>query len=354
MSKNNAMEELSDLKITVGLVTYNRPEFLKEAVHSVLQQSYKNFELLISNDYVESEVTLESLGIMNDSRIKIINQESNLGEIRNLNYLLEIAQSEWFVWLADDDLFHPEFLMLAKDVILDNRSSNIVGFFSNYSAANSPNDVFPKPLKSSNCLYFDAKSFLFEYTARKIPLVGCYGIMRISTLRKVGGIPRLGDSFGPYGDTLIPILLIEHGNLCWLDESLIFFRSHAESLSNKSIEFSAFSSAEDDFLRSLKRVCASKNVSISPERVIANMVGWFTGNEWSVLSRNVSLSGFVVAKEFIKYQININIPRLSLRHSIFHILSLFRFLGKLFISKSYKAVLSAIEKGLSACLKTRP
>lgn len=347
------MEGLPELKITVGLVTYNRPDFLKEAVHSVLNQSFGNFELLISNDYVESMVTFESLGIKHDSRIKIINQENNLGEVKNHNYLLEIAQGEWFVWLGDDDLFHPEFLMLAKNAITNKKNVNAVGFFSNFIASNSPNGLFPGLLKSMECLHYDAPNFLLEYTARKNPLIGCYGVMRTAVLRKIGGLPQLGDSFGPYSDTLIPILLVEHGDLCWLDESLIFFRTHAESQSNKSFHFSAFTSAEIEFLEHLKRICVGGHWNISSDKVIANMVEWFSENEWAVLARNPSINKYVIAKEFIKYQLNVNIPRLSVIHRITHALFVFRFLGKRFIFAVYKIVRSAIQKLLSIFKKIR-
>lgn len=336
------MEKLSEIKLTVGLVTYNRPELLKEAIHSVLQQSFTNFELLISNDYVGSMVTLDSLGIKHDPRIKIINQESNLGEISNLNYLLEIAQGDWFVWLGDDDLFHPEFLMLANNAILDSKNKNIVGFFSNYIAEKSPDGIFPQSLKSSNCLYYDAPNFLLDFTSRKTKLVGTYGVMQTAVLRNVGGMPLLGNSFGPYSDTLIPILLLEHGDLCWLDESLIFFRTHAESQSNKSYEFSAFTSAEVDFLEELKRVSISKHVNTITDKVIANMVKWFSEFEWVVLDRNPTLNEYAVTKEYVKYQINVNIPRLSFKYSMAHVLFMVRFLIKRFIFKGYRLVSTAI------------
>ena len=74
--------------ITIGLTTYNRPDCLKESVLSVLNQKYKNFRLIIGNDFPESKVTFETLGIDKDSRIDIINFEENIGEIDNLNYLL--------------------------------------------------------------------------------------------------------------------------------------------------------------------------------------------------------------------------------------------------------------------------
>jgi len=333
-------------------MTYNRPEFLKQAVHSVLQQSFKNFELVISNDYPEVAVTFDSLGIKNDSRIKIVNQDRNLGEVSNMNHLLDIAQGEWFVWLADDDLLHPEFLLLANKTILNNQNVNVVGFFSNYSAASCPDGVFPPHLKLSKCLCYSSSRFLMEYSSRKNPLIGCYGLMRVCTLRKVGGIPLLGSSFGPYSDTLIPILLAEHGSLCWLDEPLVFLRTHADSLSCKSVEFSAYTSAEDDFLENLKRVCASKTVNIRPDKVIANMVRWFSYNEWAVLWRAPSLSKYAVYKRFIKYQVSVNLPRLSLKYRINHLLFIFRFLGTRLVFGVYERLHAAFESIVSAYPKS--
>ncbi|CAN1525602.1 WcaA Glycosyltransferases involved in cell wall biogenesis [Methylophilaceae bacterium] len=340
------MKAFSKIKITVGLVTYNRPEMLKEAVHSVLQQSFPNFELLISNDYLGSTVSFESMGIKYDSRIKIINQKSNLGEIRNLNYLLEIAQGDWFVWLADDDLFHSEFLMLANNAIHKSENVNMVGFFSNYISATNPDGLFPKSLKSNECIRFDDSDFLLNYTARNTALIGCYGVMRTDVLRKVGGLPQLGNSFGPYSDTLIPILLIQHGDLCWIDEKLIFLRTHAESQSCMSTEFSAYTSAEIEFIDQLKRVCGKAHLNINLNKFVSNMVIWFSENEWAVLNRNPLLTKLAVFKEFINYQININIPRLSLKYTIVHGIFIVHFLFKHFIFNFYRLILRVIKSRL--------
>lgn len=316
------MNELLDLKITVGVTTYNRPGFLKETIHSLLQQSFRNFELIISNDYPAVAVTFDSLGIQNDSRIKIINQATNLGEMNNMNYLLDIAQGEWFVWLGDDDLLHPEFLMLANKAILNNQESNIVGFFSNYISVPCPDGVFSLPLGSNKCLNYSASNFLLDYTSQKIPLVGCYGLMHAATLKKIGGMPKLGNSVGHYSDTLIPVLLVEHGNLCWLNEPLVFYRAHPDSLSHKSTDFSAYISAETDFLENLKRVCASQTVNMKPDKLIANMIKWFSSLEWIILCRSPVLSKYAVSIIFIKYQLSTNFPRLSLRYRIDHTLYL--------------------------------
>jgi len=339
------MDALSDIKITIGMTTYNRPEFLREAVQSVLQQSYKNFELIISNDFIERAVIFEDLGIENDSRIKIINQVQslghNLGDIKNMNFLLEIAQSEWFVWLADDDLMHPDFLKHARETIMQNQEKNVVGFFSNYISASSPADLFPPQLGLNKPICYRALDFLLDYSSRKCSLIGCSGVIRTTTLRRIGGIPQLGNSFGPYGDTLLPILLIEYGNIFWLDEPLIFFRTHAESISCKSIEFSAYTSAESDFLDQIIRICSTKKLTESRDKIIANMTRWFSQNEWVVLSRISTVTGIVKMKIFLKYQLAVNLTRLSFKYKINHIHFVARMVIIKLLSNCYQKLKSA-------------
>ncbi len=327
---------MSDIRITVGITTYNRPEFLKQAVRSVLKQSFSNFELIISNDYTDIPVTPDVLGIETDSRIKIVNQKLNLGEVRNMNYLLEMAQSEWFVWLADDDLVHPEFFMLANKCINKNKGRNIVAFYSDYSSSDSPDGIFPAELKLKNYFCYDASEFIRCYSARKISLIGSCGIMNTEALKKIGGFPLLGNSFGPYGDTLIPILLTQQGNVCMFEESLMFLRTHADSLSCKSSEFSAYSSAEVDFLGRVKHVCNNKFIDIELDEIVANIIRWFANDEWAVLSRVGSLSRHKVVTKFIKYQLNVNLGRLTFKYKLVHIIFILSFFSKLFFYRMYR------------------
>ena len=74
--------------ITICLTTYNRLNLLRESVKSVLNQTFKDFQLVIANDYVEKEISMKNLNLSNDPRVKIINNKKNLGEIDNSNNIL--------------------------------------------------------------------------------------------------------------------------------------------------------------------------------------------------------------------------------------------------------------------------
>lgn len=306
-------------KISIGITTYNRPEFLREAVASVLQQSFQDFELIISNDYLPAPVTWDSLCMESDVRIRIVNQPVNLGEVKNMNFLLKEARGDWFVWLADDDLLHPEFLSLANRAISDSRRLDLAGFFPNFVSAASPSGLFPAGLKGAECEFYDVSRFLQDYSSRKITLVGTYGLLRTDLLLQIGGVIRLGNSFGPYSDNLVPMMLVGQGSLAWLDEPLVFLRTHPESLSCKSTDLSAFTSAEDDFLEYLGPICADEQAVGNSQQITANMIKWFAHNELAVLSRDGELKLSQVIGQFFGYQLQHHLPRLSMKYKLGHI-----------------------------------
>ncbi len=181
-------------KITVGITTYNRPSFLRAAVASVISQSYQNFEIIISNDYLDKPVSIESLLDRKDPRVTVINQARNLGELDNMNFLLSIATGKYFTWLADDDLMLPNFFAKAMKSLQTNQNINCVGFYSSFSAAVNymSHPLFNRAPPEITLL--DQSLFIELYTARKISLIGCYGIFNTEKLREIEGITRLGRS----------------------------------------------------------------------------------------------------------------------------------------------------------------
>jgi glycosyltransferase involved in cell wall biosynthesis len=306
-------------KISIGITTYNRPEFLREAIVSVLNQSFHDFEIVVSNDYLAVPVTWENLKIAEDSRVRLVNQMINLGELKNMNFLLHAVRGEWFMWLADDDLIHPEFLSKAIEVIRGASSRKMAAVYSNYMAAEDPLGVFPEYVKQGEIKYFNKLEFIEEYSSRNVPLVGTYGLMRTAMLREIGGIIPLGNSFSPYSDNLIPLMLVKLGDIAWLEEKFVFLRTHSESLSCKSTDVSAFTSAEDDFLIYFNHILTSVEFGINSERIRAKMITWFAHNELAVILRDAELTLWQKISTFIRYQLKHHLSRLPPKYKVLHI-----------------------------------
>src|SRR6267154_1933824 len=84
--------------VTVGMTTYNRPESLKGALDGVINQTYKNLEIIISEDCSPCEKTKSLLReyAQRDNRIKYISQKANLGPSTNIYFVLTQATGEYF------------------------------------------------------------------------------------------------------------------------------------------------------------------------------------------------------------------------------------------------------------------
>ncbi|MDH4129096.1 MAG: glycosyltransferase family 2 protein, partial [Spirochaetota bacterium] len=91
--------------VSVGIPTYNRPEGLRRTLECITGQTYKNLEIIVSDNCSSGNET-QNIGkefLEKDSRIKYFRQEENKGMEFNFKFVLEKASGEYFMWAADDD-----------------------------------------------------------------------------------------------------------------------------------------------------------------------------------------------------------------------------------------------------------
>lgn len=97
--------------------TYNVAPYVKEAIVSVLQQTYKDFELLVIDDCSTDE-TVEVVRSIEDARIRIMQNEKNVGLAENLNRGLSLINTELVARMDGDDIAEP-FWLEREIAILD-------------------------------------------------------------------------------------------------------------------------------------------------------------------------------------------------------------------------------------------
>ena len=96
--------------VSVLMPVYNTAvPFLREAVQSILDQSFQNFEFLIVDDGSTGE-TRRYLEQLHDPRIRLIRNEKNLGVTKALNIGLRAAQGRYIARMDSDDVSYPERL----------------------------------------------------------------------------------------------------------------------------------------------------------------------------------------------------------------------------------------------------
>ena len=96
-------------KISVLFPVYNTPEpFLREAVESILNQTFSDFELIVINDASPDENVEKVVLSYHDDRIRYYRNEKNLGISPTRNKLIDLAQGEYLAVMDHDDISLPE------------------------------------------------------------------------------------------------------------------------------------------------------------------------------------------------------------------------------------------------------
>ena len=99
------------MKVSVIMPYFDKKEFVEASIHSVLSQTFENFEIIIIYDDTSQEdfefiKDLEKL----DNRIKVLKNKNNIGAGRSRNKGIEFSRGEYLAFLDCDDLWLPNKL----------------------------------------------------------------------------------------------------------------------------------------------------------------------------------------------------------------------------------------------------
>ena len=210
-------------KVTVLMPVYNASRFLIEAVNSMLNQTFTDFEFLIINDG-STDGSDEMLKTFFDERIRVINNIGNEGLIRTLNKGIALSKGEYIARMDADDISLPgrlekqvQFLDANKDVaILATRLIQI-------------NE------KGETAGYWMEDQVTVTETRIKntLPVINCIGhptiMMRKGVIEKFGYRPWLtySEDWGLWLE-----VLAENWRIAKLEEPLLKYRIHNESVTS--------------------------------------------------------------------------------------------------------------------------
>jgi glycosyltransferase involved in cell wall biosynthesis len=97
---------------------YNGDQFVEEAIECILNQTFKDFVIFISdNASTDQTANICKRYAAEDRRIIYFKQDKNIGHVRNFQYLKNQNYGEYFMWAAVDDRRSPEFLESLVDVL---------------------------------------------------------------------------------------------------------------------------------------------------------------------------------------------------------------------------------------------
>ncbi len=130
--------------VSVIMPTYNHDRFIGDAIDSVLNQTYKNFELIIIDNYSKDD-TEKIVASYKDDRVKYLKFKNNGVIAASRNYGIKHSRGEYIAFLDSDDMWLPEKLEKQIKVFQDsNETSMLYTRFKTIEGDIISNKIFPK------------------------------------------------------------------------------------------------------------------------------------------------------------------------------------------------------------------
>lgn len=209
-------------RMSIGIPVYNGEKYLSEAIESILNQTYDDFELIIS-DNASTDGTQEICEeyASHDNRIIYNRLQKNLGAAKNYNVLLDYACGEYFKWAAHDDYLAPEFLERCVEA-LDSEESVVLAY-PRTALVDHKEKIFGKYADDLNLISPSPHRRFEKFLMNPGLCHAVFGLIRLSTLRnteKIGNYPR--------SDRNLLGELSLHGKFHEISEYLFFRRIHPD------------------------------------------------------------------------------------------------------------------------------
>ena len=206
--------------VTVVTVTYNSSMYVRDAIESVLAQSYDHLEFIIADD-CSTDNTWSIIQEYNDPRINSYRNEKNLLEYPNRNKALEKASGKYLIFIDGDDVMYPhglEFMVRMAESFPDSAMAVMRAYRPNiiYPVEVSPHDLFVAEYFHKSLLDIAFTNTLFT----------------TSVLKEMGGLPTGYIS----GDTYIRLKIARQYPCLLINDNLTWWRVTPGQASSKLVD----------------------------------------------------------------------------------------------------------------------
>ena len=214
-------------KIDILLATYNGEKYLKEQLDSILNQTYKNIRIIISDD-CSKDTTPEILKEYQkkDDRIELHIQKNNLGVVKNIEFLLKQVKSPYYMLADQDDYWLPEKAEKSLEKLKEEKADLVFGDLEvvdkNLNTMYSSfNDYMLLTRKINK--YINSYKVNYLYNC----ITGCTVLAKKETIEKI--IPLPTNSKRVLHDHWIGLMVALNGKLAYVPEKYIRYRQHGNN-----------------------------------------------------------------------------------------------------------------------------
>lgn len=211
-------------RVSIGFPVFNGEQYLAEALDSLLNQSYTDFELILcDNASTDSTPAICRRYAALDARVRYVRHPTNIGAMQNWYRSFALSSGEYFTGAAHDDRYHPEFLQKCV-AVLDADPTVAVCYTKTQiidQAGNSRGE-FTVALDTTSP---QAHVRLYNVIGIDYLCIQLYGVMRSSSFGRTR--PYTG-YYGSDRNALAELALL--GKIYEIPEALFYHRLHPQAL----------------------------------------------------------------------------------------------------------------------------
>jgi glycosyltransferase involved in cell wall biosynthesis len=206
--------------VSVCIPVYNGENYLLDSIKSALEQNYSNFELLIL-DNCSTDRTATIVRELNDSRMRYVRNDKNIGSIKNFNKCLELAKGEYFLLLPHDDLLMPDSIINFVKGLEDPQ----VGFvYSSIRVVNADGELTHSKVNHDSDKLFSVEETVSDIIDNFNPIQ--LAMARTSILQRLGGFDI---KYGLFCDVHLWLkVAFDDWKSCYKKEPFFCHRAHSE------------------------------------------------------------------------------------------------------------------------------
>jgi glycosyltransferase involved in cell wall biosynthesis len=203
---------------TVVIPTFRRPEFLREAVASVLSQTFTDFELIVVDDDPEGSAR-EALTQFDDPRLHYLRNDRRRGGAGTRNAGIFRAKGKWIAFLDDDDVWLPKKLELQHRKVLE-VESDVGLIYTGFASYDFDTRRVIATRHPRMC------GWIFDELLYTNHIGGLFSVaVRSDLLKEIGGFD---ERFPALQDIDLYVSLSRHCKVAYVDEVLVWARKEHE------------------------------------------------------------------------------------------------------------------------------
>lgn len=214
--------------LEIFIVTYNRADYLKKSIESVLQQTYEKFDLIIL-DNCSTDHTKKVVESFCDNRIQYICHAKNIGSIENINYAISHAQNKYFMVFHDDDVMYPSMIETQLNIMEEDTS--LAAISCKADNMDSEGGIVKKSSFSGKLKKYEHGCFFADYISNQSFIMFPSLLYRTEYIHSKGLL--LQKDVGPSADVFLCFEIEKNGGYIGvLNSSLMAYRKHEGQESN--------------------------------------------------------------------------------------------------------------------------